>query len=212
MLSYAIGKLARRITKWSSSDDAAMHRMYQYLDSHSSLTLRGVLDSNRAHLIVLQAFADADLGGDTDSVKSTSGMFIRLWDGENAFPLEWGSKLQSVISTSTCEAEIVSMAAALKAHALVLKDLLSVLLGRDVELQIMEDNMSAIQVVARGYCAKLAHLPRTHKLSLGWVHEVTKAPGVKVLHCRTEDQLGDMFTKPLDKEKLAAALCGIGMT
>ena len=189
----------------------AIHRLYQFLSKHCDLVLKGSLDSARKDEMWLQLYVDADLGGCPDTMKSTSGFYLRLTDGVNSWPLDWGSKLQTVISTSTCESEIVSMTTALKANALPTQEVLTLLFGREMRLEVLEDNTSTIVAVKKGYSSKLSHLPRTHKLNVGWTHEVVNAPNVDINHCRSEDQLADVFTKPLDREKLGLAMAGLGM-
>ena len=184
---------------------------YQFLERNCDLVLECSLDSERQKDIWIQLYVDADLGGCPDTVKSTSGFFLRLTDGTNFWPLDWGSKLQTVVSTSTCESEVVSMTTALKASALPVQELISELFGREVRLEVCEDNTSTIAAVKKGYSNKLAHLPRTHKLSVAWTHDVISNPSVDLNHCRSEDQLADVFTKPLDREKLGIATAGLGM-
>ena len=211
ILAFAIARLARYVTKWKKSHDDAIHRLYQFLERNCDLVLECSLDSERQKDIWIQLYVDADLGGCPDTVKSTSGFFLRLTDGTNFWPLDWGSKLQTFVSTSTCESEVVSMTTSLKASALPVQELISELFGREVRLEVCEDNTSTIAAVKKGYSNKLAHLPRTHKLSVAWTHDVISNPSVDLNHCRSEDQLADVFTKPLDREKLGIATAGLGM-
>ena len=43
-------------------------------------------------------------------------------------------------------------------------------------------------------------------MSLAWVHEVCSSPGVTLVHCPTDVQLADSFTKALERVKFDAAL------
>jgi hypothetical protein len=56
------------------------------------------------------AYGDSDYAGDTDTRKSRSGVVIV----KNGGALTWGSKMQSTVATSTCDAECVSGAEAVK--------------------------------------------------------------------------------------------------
>ena len=52
----------------------------------------------------LLGYSDSDWGGDIDDRKSTSGFVFYI--GDTAFT--WMSKIQSIVTISTCEAEYVA--------------------------------------------------------------------------------------------------------
>ena len=66
--------------------------------------------------------------------------------------------------------------------------------------------MSTIQIVNKGRSPALRHLAKTHRVSLAWVHEVCSSSGVSLVHCPTDVQLADSFTKALERVKFDAAL------
>ena len=211
LLSFAIGRLARKVTRWSVADDRALRRLYEFLEHNSELKLRGRLDSSRLKHLRIQVFPDADLAADIHTAKSTSGMWLRLTDGENHWPLEWQSKLQTAVSHSTPEAELVSMARALRKFALPVQGLLQEVLDMTIPIEVYEDNTATIQIVGAGYSAEMGHLSRTHRISLAWTADVCALPDVHLSHCPTADQLGDSFTKALDKHKFQDAQNKLGM-
>eukprot|EP00972_Heterocapsa_arctica_P059558 8783674-Heterocapsa_arctica.AAC.1 len=67
---------------------------------------------------------DADLQGDMETTKSTSGLWleVRSADGARCWPLTWRSKRQGSTASSTCEAEYISMANGLKQEAIPMVD------------------------------------------------------------------------------------------
>ena len=139
-------------------------------------------------------------------------MWIEIDDGfGNSFPVEWSSKLQTVVSHSTPEAELVSMSRSMREFALPIQGMWSSLLSRPVKRQILEDNMSTIEIVRKGFSSKLSHLSRTHKISLAWTAEQVAQDFVELLHCPTAEQKGDLFTKALDRIKHQEALDSIGI-
>jgi hypothetical protein len=79
-----------------------------------------------------EVFTDADYGNDKDSRKSISGMAI-TWYG----PIAWFSRKQSIVTTSTCEAELVAASAGCK-QGLWLRTLLSEPLIKAPEIQCHE--------------------------------------------------------------------------
>jgi hypothetical protein len=56
----------------------------------------------------LTVFSDADMAGDIDGQRSTSGVLIFL----GSAPILWQSLMQKVVALSTCEAEYVAEATA----------------------------------------------------------------------------------------------------
>ena len=211
-LSFTIAKLARRITRWTRADDRAIDRMYAYINATAKFVLTGSLKIGCAETIVLKDFPDADLAGDAETARSTSGMWLELCDGfGHSFPVEWSSKLQTVVSHSTPEAELVSMSRSMREFALPIQGMWTLLLGRSVILEVHEDNTSTIEILKKGYSSKLSHLSRTHRISLAWTAEQVADEFVNLLHCPTALQKGDLFTKALDRLKHNEALDSIGM-
>ena len=86
------------------------------------------------------------------------------------WPLAWKSKRQGSTASSTCEAEAISLATALKPEVLPMLELLEQALGRPVRPRCLEDNTQCIQAADTGYSAALRHLPWIERISLGVVH------------------------------------------
>lgn len=59
----------------------------------------------RITLTDILAYSDADWAGDVDTRHSTSGWICLL----NGGPVSWSSRKQSVIATSTTEAELIAI-------------------------------------------------------------------------------------------------------
>jgi hypothetical protein len=210
-LSFTIAKLARRITRWTRADDRAVDRLYAYINATSKFVLTGSLKIGCRQTIILKDFPDADLAGDAETARSTSGMWLELCDGfGHAFPVEWSSKLQTVVSHSTPEAELVSMSRSMREFALPIQGMWTLLLGRPVTLEVHGDNTSTRRL-KKGYSSKLSHLSRTHRVSLTWTAEQVAEEFVNLLHCPTALQKGDLFTKALNRLKHNEALDSIGM-
>ena len=85
-------------------------------------------------------FSDADMAGDIDGWRSTSGVIVFL----GSAPISWLLLKQKVVALSTCEAEYV--AAAIAACQVVwLRRLLGELTGAEAHPPaLMVDNQSAI--------------------------------------------------------------------
>ena len=144
---------------------------------------------------------DADLAGDMETTKNTSGMFLELRsaDGVRTWPLSWRSKKQGSTASSTCEAEYISLSTGMKAEGLPMQDPFTAALGRDVIMEAREDNTQCIQAVRTGYSPALRHLPRTERIALSVCHELfVESEGLYVLKYEpSEEHRGDIFTKKL---------------
>ena len=101
---------------------------------------------------------DADLGGDVDSSKSTSGYIYTI--GGTA--VSWMSRLQKCISLSSTEAEYVEIAEAGK-EMIWLTDYLEELGKKQSEKILYSDSQSAIQLVKNlVYHSKTKHIRRRY--------------------------------------------------
>ncbi len=120
--------------------------------------------------------------------------------------LEWGSKRRTRVAHSSPAAELVSLAKGLKEAAFPICHLLEQVIRKSVHIEALEDNMRTSQIIMKGRSPALRHLAKTHRVSLAWVSEVGPSKGVTLLHCPTDVQLADSFTKALDRIKHEGAL------
>jgi hypothetical protein len=205
----AITRLASKVTCWNKSHDRALRRLMQYVHHNADLELVGSLSSEDLDTAVLVMSPDADLANDLETSKSTSGLWLELQsqDGHRSWPLAWRSKRQGSTASSTCEAEMISLATALKSEVLPMLELLEAALGREMRLICLEDNTQCIQAATTGYSAALRHLPRTERISVGVVHEIFESsPAYELKYQATAEHKGDMFTKRLEPNTFERAL------
>ena len=74
------------------------------------------------------------------------------------------------------------------------------LLGRQVNLHLMEDNAATLQIMISGKSPNLRHVSRTHGVNLLWVHErISGRTGpdaaIPADYCKTHEMAADIFTK-----------------
>ncbi|RDX66360.1 hypothetical protein CR513_54875, partial [Mucuna pruriens] len=128
----------------------------------------------------LVGFCDSDFVGDVDDRKSTTGFVFFM--GGCAFT--WSSKKQVIVTLSTCEAEYVA-ATSCTCQAIWLRRLLKEFnMNQEESTKIHIDNKST-QILAKN--------PKD----------------VELVHVKTQDQVADIFTKPLrfeDFRRLRARL------
>eukprot|EP00171_Calliarthron_tuberculosum_P022843 IDg22843t1 len=148
-------------------------------------------------------YSDSDWAGCVETRKSTEGFVFLLSGGA----VSWRSKKQTVVATSSCEAEYISVCSATK-EAIWLSQLISCLQGHKLPtpMTILVDNQGAIASAHNwSINARNKHIGiRYH-----FVREAVANNQVKISYCSASDQLADPLTKPLNRilqEKLCSRM------
>lgn len=107
------------------------------------------------------------------------------------------SKKQPVVALSSCEAEYIA-AASCACHAIWLRNLLRETNHPQHEpTQIYINNMSAIALAKNPVThGRSKHIDRKYH----FIRQHVKENNIQLVFCRTEDQIADIFTKPLKVE------------
>ena len=126
--------------------------------------------------------------------------------------LAWKSKRQGFTASSTCKAEAISLATALKSEVLPMLELLEQALGRPVRLRCLEDNTQCLQAAETGYSVALRYLPRTEQISLGVVHEIiSERIRHELVYQETYYHKRDIITKRFEPNAFERALTLINL-
>ncbi|KAI5342994.1 hypothetical protein L3X38_010870 [Prunus dulcis] len=143
---------------------------------------------------VLIGYCDSDWSGSEDDMRSTSGYTFNL--GSGAF--SWASIRQSSVALSIAEAEYMSAAEA-TAQAMWLRFVLSDFGEEQVEpTQLLCDNTSAIAISKNPvHHHKTRHINRRFH----FIRDALQNGEIDLLYCKTEEQLADIFTKPLARDR-----------
>ena len=91
----------------------------------------------------------------------------------------------------------------------LLRDMLGVL----VPIVVKIDNTQAIAAIKNGYSKKLRCLSRTHRVSIGALHEIWQDPEIAMEeeYARSAEHKGDFFTKELGAAMFKEARERVGM-
>ena len=149
-------------------------------------------------------YSDSDLAGDLDSRKSTSGVLFFL----GRSPVSWQSTKQRVVALSSCEAEYIAAATA-ACQGIWLARLLSELKDSEVQVPVLRvDNKSTISLINNP-----VHHDRSKHIEMRYhlIREYANTGQLEVEFIRTEEQLGDILTKPLSKNKFRELSVKIGL-
>ena len=102
-ITFAVGYVSRFMEKPTSEHLAAVKHLLRYIAGTLNF---GVSYERGAGTPKLLGYSDADLAGDVDDRKSTTGMIYFL--GQS--PISWQSQKQRVVATSSCESEYIAAA------------------------------------------------------------------------------------------------------
>ena len=141
----------------------------------------------------LVGYSDSDFGGDIDDRKSTSGFVFFM--GDTAFT--WMSKKQPIVTLSSCEAEYVA-ATSCVCHAIWLRNLLKELsLTQEEPTKICVDNKSTIALAKNPvFHDRSKHIDTRYH----YIRECITRKDVQLEYVKSQDQIADIFTKPLKQE------------
>lgn len=170
---------------------AAMH-LLRYLKATKDLKLV-YMPGDTAHPFVTHC--DADLGGNPDNHRSTSGFVTMVGAAVN-----WGSRLQRHTSLSSVESEYTT-ACVTGCEMMWMRYFLEEI-GYDMSAPspLYTDSASAIQVVKNPeHITTMKHVHR----AFHWIRERAEAKDIVVSHVPGVDNVADIFTKPLGKVKFS---------
>ena len=152
----------------------------------------------------LHAFSDSDWAGCYDTHVSTSGFCFTL--GSSC--ISWLSKKQPTVATSSCEAEYRAAFTA-TVECVWLRRLVPDLgVGQETATTIYTDSQSAL-AVARN---PVFHACTKHiEVHYHYVRERLSAGEISLVYVPTQDNLTDLFTKALSREKFEAFRKALGL-
>ncbi len=202
-IAMAVHQCARFSSDPKQLHGAAVKRIGRYL--LQTWTRGIILDPNKEKS--LECWADAafaqdwklaDSESDPRTAKSRMGHAVTYAE----CPLAWSSKIQSKIALSTTEAEYISLSTALR-EVIPLMNVIkeAVKYGIPIKMEppvvhcrVFEDNSGALEL------AKVPKMrPRTRTISTKYHHfrEHVRENKISVLSVDSQDQIADIFTKPL---------------
>ena len=200
-----IGFLACSFTRWTSMCDKRLHRLVSYIDSTGDASQVGWI-ADPLDSLQLMLYADADFAGCVNTQRSTTGVYLSVRGPRSCWPILGLSKRQGCVSNSTPEAEMVATSHALRVVGCPGLELWQQLLPHAPKMRFLEDNQAMLQCVKTGRNPTMRHLPRTHRVSVGWLHERYRSGSFLFAHESGERMPPDIFTKMFsDKEKWKTA-------
>lgn len=192
-LSYAVSVLSKFLEQPSDAHWLSAKRVLKYLKG--TLDMGITFDGNCDQKNQLVAYTDSDYASCPDTRKSTSGIVLMLNNG----PVIWSSRKQSIIATSTTDAEYIAMSEAAKEVVWTRRLLNELGIHQEKATVLYCDNAAAKLLVEN----PVFHRRTKHvDIKFHYTREQTKNGSIKVKHIESCNQLADIFTKNLPRDKL----------
>ncbi|XP_035842850.1 uncharacterized mitochondrial protein AtMg00810-like [Helianthus annuus] len=200
-IAYAVNKVCQFMHSPTENHWSAVKRILRYLkgsishglliQQHSESALHAYADSTHPNL---SAFSDADWAGCPDDRRSTGGYAIYL--GSNL--VSWSARKQKTVSRSSTESEYKALADAV-AELTWLQTLLRELhVPTRSAPKLWCDNLGATYLSANPvFHARTKHV----EVDYHFVREKVARGQLSVQFITTDDQIADVFTKPLPSPK-----------
>ncbi|XP_057745484.1 secreted RxLR effector protein 161-like [Arachis stenosperma] len=148
-------------------------------------------------------FCDADYAGDRVDRRSTSSMCCFLGSSLNM----WSSKKQATVALSTVEAEYIS-ASACCSQLIWLKTQLEDYKLKINSIPLFCDNMSAINISKN----PVLHSRTKHiEIKYHFIREHVQKGTIDIQFVKSEDQIIDIFAKPLCEDRFCSLRKSLGM-
>jgi transposase InsO family protein len=201
-IQFAVSQMSRfmhcpGVTHWK-----AVKRIFRYL---SGTRLLGLFYPKGGSLPPdLHAFSDSDWAGCYDTRVSTSGFCFML--GSSC--ISWLSKKQPTVATSSCEAEYRAAFTA-TVECVWLRRLMADLgVGQSSATTIFTDSQSALAVARNPvFHARTKHI----EVHYHYVRERFSAGEISLAYVPTQENIADLFTKALPREKFEAFRKALGL-
>jgi hypothetical protein len=192
-ISHAVGILSKFMAYPTTAHWEAAKHVLRYLKGTSTLGLRfrGHTSTENQGVCDWELYADADFAADVDKRRSTTGAVLIM----QGAAVSWISKLQSIVATSTAEAEYIAAATATKAGLWVRK-MLGEIYGQVSPLMLRVDNQPAITLMTEhtaGQSGRTKHID----VQFHFVRDRYQRGDLILKYVCTEDQRADIFTKQL---------------
>ena len=192
-LCFIVTKLSQFMSHPTATHMTMCKHVLRYLKGTKNFSL---VFQKSEHPVKLIGYSDADWGSSQDR-RSMSGYSFKLSDASS--PISWKTKKQATVALSTCEAEYMALAATVQ-EAKFLSQLLTDMSRDKVHKTLIHvDSQSAIS---------LANNPIQHQRSkhidirYHYIRSEIQNNHVDLKYISTEDNVADIFTKPVPAPRL----------
>ena len=200
-IAFAVGYVSRFMERPTSEHLSAVKRILCYIAGTIDY---GCYYKRGGSELKLCGYSDADMGGDVDTRKSTTGVLFYL----GSCPVTWQSQKQKVVALSSCEAEYIAGTTA-ACQGVWLAQLLAELKSKQRAAFILKmDSQSAIALSKNPvFHDRSKHIDvRYH-----FIRECIGDGKMDIENVRTEEELADILTKPLARDRFCELRVKLGV-
>ncbi|KAE8683472.1 hypothetical protein F3Y22_tig00111208pilonHSYRG00305 [Hibiscus syriacus] len=200
-IAQAMGVVSRYIANPVKNHWNTVKRILRYIKGTSNVEL-----CYGGSNLLINGYVDSDYAGDLDKSKSTTGYVFKVAGGA----VSWISKLQSVVVTSTIEAEYVA-ATQVSKEAIWLKMLLEELGHNQEYVSLFCDTQSALHLVRNlTFHSRTKHI----RVQYHFIREKVEEWMVDMQKIHTKDNIVDFMTKAINVDKFTwcRSSCGLSET
>lgn len=190
-ISFSVNYLSRYQNNNNESHWKYALRILKYLYLTKDLKL--IFERNM-NIEILDCHVDADWAGDNVDRKSTTGYMIRLFGNV----IDWKSRKQKGVTKASTYAEYVALSEAVSEVKFIVELLKDFKIELQTPVKIFEDNSGAVNIANYGNFTKNSKHVEIH---YHYVHEYIMEGLIEVCKISSNENVADIFTKALSKEK-----------
>lgn len=200
-ISAPVSLLSRKCEKPNELDLNEAKRILRYLKHTENYSLKLYKKAENPEF-PLCTYTDVDFAESRIDRKSQSGYMSFFWGSLIA----WKSRKQTLVATSTADAELIALVAGIKESIWIQKILIE--LGLKIEVPLLFcDNLSSIQMAKGHASARTKHLDVCYH----YTRDLWDKKLIDIKHVVSRDNIADLLTKPLPEEAINrhAKECGL---
>ena len=200
-ISFTVSKLSQANKGPSKEHIGLLNHLWRYIKGTKSL---GIKLGGRSNMD-LRAYSDAAFADDLLTRASTGGHVIFLAGS----PILWQSKRQSLVTTSTTEAEFINLTPTARDLLWIKATCQDFGIPVDLPIVLFTDSQNArLTVLNPINQARTRYIDLRYK----WVIQRTDRGDFEVVHIGTNDMVADGLTKALPRIRHAAFVKQLGLT
>ena len=197
-IAHAVGVVSRYSSNPGKQHWEAVKWIMRYLRGTTDMALCFKRGSTE-----LQGYVDADLAGDNDTCRSTTGYVYTV----GGAAVSWVSNLQGHVALSTTEAEYVAVSEAGK-EMVWLNGLLEELGKEKENCALYSDSQSAIHLAKNpAFHSRTKHIPMRYH----YIRDLVEDEVLQLLKIQGSENPADMLTKSVPLGKLELCIASVGL-